>query len=68
MLVTASCQTISQSGSYKLTQDLTANGNDCFTIAASNVTLDLGGHTLNGQGIDGGFGVIDTARSPVKVN
>lgn len=60
------CQTLSKSGSYKLTQDLTANGNDCFVITASNVTLDLGGHTLSGPRAGAQMGVIDSSRSPVK--
>ncbi len=41
--------TISQSGSYYLTKSLTGNGtNDGITVAASNVTVDLNGFTLDG--------------------
>jgi len=59
------CQTITKPGSYKLTRDLTADGNDCFVITASNVTLDLNGHTLSGPGAGGGNGVIDSIGSSV---
>ncbi len=44
-----SCQTITQSGSYELARNLTAAG-DCIVLAASFVTLDLGGFTITGDG------------------
>lgn len=43
------CQTITQSGSYELTRNLTATG-DCIILAANFVTLDLGGFTISGDG------------------
>ncbi len=44
-----SCQTITQSGSYELTRNLTAAG-DCIILAANFVTVDLGGFTITGKG------------------
>jgi hypothetical protein len=45
----AKCQTISQPGSYKLVNNLTATG-DCLLINADLVTLDLAGFTIIGSG------------------
>ncbi|MDI6782931.1 MAG: right-handed parallel beta-helix repeat-containing protein [bacterium] len=43
--------TISQSGSYIVVKDLTTPiDTNCITINASNVTIDLNGHTLYGAG------------------
>ncbi|MGH8480638.1 MAG: right-handed parallel beta-helix repeat-containing protein [Gammaproteobacteria bacterium] len=52
------CQTITKPGSYKLTKNLTAPGT-CLSIKASQVTLDLNGYTLSGNGK--GVGVIDAS-------
>ncbi len=41
---------IEQPGSYMLGRNLTSTGGAGISIAASNVTLDLGGHTLSGAG------------------
>jgi hypothetical protein len=43
------CQTISQSGSYKLVNNLTFTGSSgaCLMITASGVTLDLAGFTIS---------------------
>ena len=43
------CQTISQPGSYKLVNNLTATG-DCLFINADFVTLDLAGFAIIGSG------------------
>src|SRR5215467_11079290 len=43
------CQTISQPGSYKLVNNLTATG-DCIVITAQDVTLDLNGFEISGNG------------------
>src|SRR5262249_18837872 len=44
------CQILAQPGSYQLVKDLTvtsrAGGNVCFSLLGSNLTLDLGGHTI----------------------
>jgi hypothetical protein len=56
---------INASGNYYLTRSLT--GNSGITINASDVTLDLGGFTLDGTG--SGYGIDDggSARSNVVV-
>ncbi len=41
------CQTINQSGSYRLTQNLVTSGN-CLVINVSNVSIDLAGHHISG--------------------
>jgi hypothetical protein len=43
---TGSPQTLSQSGSYYLTDNLSISTGSILTIAANNVTLDLAGHAL----------------------
>ncbi|MGQ0593657.1 MAG: hypothetical protein ACT4QB_13710 [Gammaproteobacteria bacterium] len=50
------CRTISTSGSFRLTRNLSANG-DCLVVAANEVEIDLRGHTIRGNGT--GFGVRD---------
>jgi len=49
-----SCQTIDSPGSYLVTKDLQAAG-DCIVVNASFVTLDLGGHTIVGNGTGNGI-------------
>jgi hypothetical protein len=57
------CQTtITQSGSYVLTGNLTDTGNpsSCILLQASNVTIDLAGFTITGPGGGGDiFGISD---------
>jgi Right handed beta helix region len=48
--------TITDSGSYILTKNLTSAGT-CIIIEVSNVTIDLQGHTITGDGT--GFGITD---------
>ena len=63
-----SCLTITLPGTYVLTQDLTvADQTRCFVINSSNVTLDLGGHTLKGSG-NGGGGIGVTADYTYRYN
>jgi hypothetical protein len=53
-----SCTTINSPGHYRLAADLTFNpgpaglpsSSTCITIGASNVDLDLNGHTITGPG------------------
>ncbi|MEM4160304.1 MAG: hypothetical protein QXH18_03770, partial [Candidatus Micrarchaeia archaeon] len=59
----SSCQTITASGSYILTQDIFAS-DTCLRIGADNVVIDCGGHKIigpgtesNTKGIAGGWGV-----------
>lgn len=51
------CQTISTTGSYVVTQNLTATG-DCLIVATDFVTIDLAGFTISGDGT--GEGVTTT--------
>ncbi|MFH1016579.1 MAG: right-handed parallel beta-helix repeat-containing protein [Pseudomonadota bacterium] len=47
----SSCQMITTGGSYSLSQNVAASGTDtCFTIRASDVTLDGNGHTITTSG------------------
>lgn len=57
------CQTISQSGSYRLTKNLSAKG-DCLVVTANRVEIDLQGHTIRGDGT--GAGVQDDPNSPIR--
>ena len=43
------CQTISQPGSYRLANNLTATG-DCLVITTDGVTIDLAGFSISGSG------------------
>jgi hypothetical protein len=47
------CQTISQPGSYKLVNNLTATGGACLLITTGFVTIDLAGFTISGAGPTG---------------
>jgi len=50
--------TVSQSGSYYLTTNLTAtNGQTGIGVYTDNVTIDLNGFTLTGPGGSSGFGI-----------
>jgi hypothetical protein len=44
--------TITTSGNYVLTRDLTISGG-CIGITADNVALDLQGHSITGDGVNG---------------
>jgi len=62
--------TISQSGSYILTSNLTvATDVDCIVIAADNVTLDLNGFALvgPGSGTGTGYGIRALDRNNITV-
>jgi parallel beta-helix repeat protein len=64
--------TISQPGSYIVTGSLTLpagdNGANGITIAADNVTIDLGGFTLDGNGKIGANGItISTSHHAIKI-
>jgi len=53
---------ISKPGSYYLTGNLLGQaGRTGISIAASNVTIDLNGFTVDGQGVGGGQGITATA-------
>ncbi len=60
--------TISQSGSYYLTKNLsTAVDQNGVTVNADNVTIDLNGFTLTGAGTGYGSGIWMKARTNVEV-
>lgn len=61
-----SCQTIVESGSYQLTRNLRASG-DCIIVAADNVTIDLDGFTIEGDGTGQGIGDADISRQNITV-
>ena len=44
------CTTIDTSGAYELTSNVTSGGVGCIEIAASDVTLDGDGHTVEAEG------------------
>ena len=62
-LAITTCKAITVSGPYVLTKNLTAAGN-CLVVKASDVTIDLGGYVLTGNGtgsaISDGVGVNGT--------
>jgi len=60
----SSCQTLSTTGGYyTLTADITDDDGTCFTIAASGITLDCQGHTIDGDADASGYGVIINGAS-----
>jgi parallel beta-helix repeat protein len=62
-----SCRTIDSSGTYVLTENVTAGSGDCITITASDVTLDGAGHTLEGSGSGHAIHANGTARAVENV-
>lgn len=50
----AACGTVSTPGNFVVTKNLNASG-DCLTITASNVNIDLKGHTIRGDGTGNGI-------------
>jgi hypothetical protein len=52
--VLTNCGTISSQGNYVLGRNITVSGT-CFTITSGNVGLDLGGHTITGNGTGQGI-------------
>jgi len=61
-----SCQTINEPGSYQLSKNLQATG-DCLIVAVDNVTIDLDGFTIEGDGTGQGIGDGDVARQNITV-
>lgn len=62
--VVSTCQTISSSGAYILTNDLTAAG-DCLVVTVNDVDIDLAGFTITGNGT--GNGVVDDGEASVNI-
>jgi hypothetical protein len=61
-----SCQTITEPGSYQLSRNLRVEG-DCLIVAADNVTIDLDGFTIEGDGTGQGIGDADIPRQNITV-
>jgi parallel beta-helix repeat protein len=57
--------TITAPGKYLVQKNLSCSGT-AITVAASNVDLDLGGHTLSGSGV--GSGVFSQGQSSVTIH
>jgi parallel beta-helix repeat protein len=60
------CQTLSQPGAYVLEKSLSASG-DCLMVAASNVSINLAGFAISGNGSGAGITDGGTARSGLTV-
>ena len=50
-----SCQTLSTPGDYALSADIAVENTSCLAITASDVHLDLAGHTISCAGSPDGF-------------
>lgn len=60
--------TISTSGSYYLTENVTSTfSQGAILIAADNVTLDLCGFTVTGSGSSANYGVVMSGRTNIEV-
>lgn len=64
----SACETISTSGSYYLTQNLSITGATCITVIANDVTIDLNGFALTGNNTASTFGVYINNVSNVEVS
>lgn len=65
--ITALPFTISQSGSYYLTKNLTATGTG-ITVSSDDVTIDLCGFTINGPGaIAYTYGIVMSGKKNVEI-
>lgn len=60
------CQTIKQSGSYMLVDNLTADG-DCLVVSADFVTIDLAGFAITGKGTGEGIKGDGTFRRVITI-
>jgi hypothetical protein len=64
--ITSVPYTISQSGSYYLTKNLTAAGT-AITVSADDVTIDLCGFTLTGPGSGSNYGIYMSSRKNIEI-
>jgi hypothetical protein len=60
------CQTIDASGSYVLTRNLQATG-DCLLVIANDVSIDLSGFTISGDGTGNGISDAEKERTNIAV-
>lgn len=65
----SACTTLTQSGSYLLTQNIIADGTvcPCIQINADNVTLDLGGHSIQVTSTTGCNGIQSSGKTGITV-
>lgn len=61
----SACATITEPGSYTVTQDLNANGT-CIAIQADGVSINLANHSITGSGV--GSGVSDQGGSYTSIS
>lgn len=66
----ATCQTISQSGSYVLARNLGSNltAGNCLVVTADYVTIDLAGFVITGDGTGGGISAPHAVKGIVIQN
>ncbi len=57
--IIGTCMTIGSAGSYVVDKNLTASGDHCLVIEADDVTIDLAGFRLMGDGTAGASGITD---------
>jgi len=60
------CRTLSSPGAYVLERNLSATGN-CLIVAASNVSINLGGFVITGNGSGAGISDGGVAQSGITV-
>lgn len=60
------CTIIDQPGSYVLTRNLSADG-DCLIVTADDVTIDLAGFTIFGNGTGAGIKGDDSTRKAISI-
>jgi hypothetical protein len=60
------CQTINASGSYVLTRNLQATG-DCLLVNTNDVSIDLNGFTISGNGPGNGISDGESERTNIAV-
>lgn len=61
------CRTLDKAGSYVVTSNINASG-DCFVIQADGVSIDLGGHTITGDGTGAAVADQGIARTGIAVS
>jgi len=66
--ITSLPYTITKSGNYELTRNLTANGTDGIDVNVSNVVINLNGFSITQSSAGSGTGVNDVSSSNVVVS
>ena len=60
-----SCGTIKEPGSYLLGKNLAATG-DCLVVVVNDVTIDLDGYTIRGNGTGSGILAVENGNIAVR--